>query len=156
MTSFGACAGELGRRPLPYLWVPEWHPGGHGLHVHFGVGQYVQRGKIESAWGRGFVHIKLLSDLSATAGSLAEARHVAGYLSKYVSKSFDGAKVPGLHRYEVAQGYAPASERLYGRTADVVLSLASERLGSEPEIVWRSQDEPDWKAPPSVWASWAA
>ena len=26
-------------RDLPYLWVPEWHPSGHGLHVHFAVGR---------------------------------------------------------------------------------------------------------------------
>ncbi len=26
---------------LPYLWIPEWHPGGHGLHAHFTVGQFV-------------------------------------------------------------------------------------------------------------------
>ena len=22
-------------RELPYVWVPEWHAGGHGLHLHF-------------------------------------------------------------------------------------------------------------------------
>src|SRR5664280_3341579 len=49
--------------PLPYLWVPEWHPGGHGLHVHFAVGRYVRRSLVASSWGRGFVHIKLLGDL---------------------------------------------------------------------------------------------
>jgi len=24
----------LGGEPFPYLWVPEWHPQGHGLHAH--------------------------------------------------------------------------------------------------------------------------
>src|SRR5262245_33298623 len=48
---------------VPYVWVPQWHPGGHGLHVHFAVGRYVPRRLIERAWGRGFVHIKLLSGL---------------------------------------------------------------------------------------------
>jgi len=28
---------------LPYLWVPEWHSGGHGLHAHFAVGRFVSR-----------------------------------------------------------------------------------------------------------------
>jgi hypothetical protein len=31
----------LGGQPFPYAWTSEWHPGGHGLHVHFGVGRYV-------------------------------------------------------------------------------------------------------------------
>ena len=59
----------LGGRPLPYLWTAEWHPGGHGLHVHFAVGRYVGRSLIAEAWGwkvisgRGFIHIKLLSEL---------------------------------------------------------------------------------------------
>src|SRR5829696_6135718 len=48
---------------LPYLWVPQWHPGGHGLHVHFAVGRFVPRRLIERSWGHGFVHIKLLSGL---------------------------------------------------------------------------------------------
>ena len=47
-------------RDLPYAWVPEWHPKGHGLHVHFGVGEFVARRLTEAAWGHGFVHIKLL------------------------------------------------------------------------------------------------
>ena len=38
---------ELGGSPFPYVWVPEWHPGGHGLHVHFAVGRYVQQRLIE-------------------------------------------------------------------------------------------------------------
>jgi len=32
---FRGLRAELGA--LPYLWVPEWHPGGHGPHVHFAV-----------------------------------------------------------------------------------------------------------------------
>jgi hypothetical protein len=34
-----AVRGELGGDAFPYLCVPEWHPGGHGLHVHFAVGR---------------------------------------------------------------------------------------------------------------------
>lgn len=46
------------RGSLPYLWVSEWHPGGHGLHVHFAFGRFVRLGSMR--FGRGFVHIKLL------------------------------------------------------------------------------------------------
>src|SRR5438094_4137091 len=34
---------RLGVPSLPYLWTGEWHPGGHGLHVHFAVGRYVDK-----------------------------------------------------------------------------------------------------------------
>ena len=44
-TSPGSSAASVpswAARRLPYLWVPEWHPGGHGLHVHFAVGRFVR------------------------------------------------------------------------------------------------------------------
>ena len=41
----------LGAGPLPYVWVPQWHPGGHGLHAHFAVGRFVPRGLIERSGG---------------------------------------------------------------------------------------------------------
>jgi hypothetical protein len=50
------------------VWVPQWHPGGHGLQLHFAVGRYVPRTLIEQTWGRGFVHIKLLSGLPVGSG----------------------------------------------------------------------------------------
>jgi len=111
---------ELGGKAIPYAWTSEWHPGGHGLHVHFTVGRYVRQRLIKEVWGRGIVHIKLIGDLPVGSGALEEARAAGGYLAKYVSKSFDSAQVPGLHRYEVAQGFQP---RL-----SLALSLAEARL----------------------------
>jgi len=69
---------DLGGEPFPYVWVPEWHKSGHGLHLHFAVGRFIPRGRILSAWGRGFVHIKLLGDLPVGSGPVAEARKAAG------------------------------------------------------------------------------
>ena len=66
------------RGAVPYVWVPQWHPGGHGLHAHFAVGRYVPRGLIDRCWGHGFVHIKLLGGLPVGSGELAEARQAAG------------------------------------------------------------------------------
>jgi hypothetical protein len=88
----------LGRGPFPYVWVAEWHGSGHGLHVHFAVGRFLRRGLIEQAWGRGFVHIRLLSDLPAGSSSWEEARRAAGYLSKYVTKTFHDGHEHGRHR----------------------------------------------------------
>ncbi len=140
-------------QPLPYLWTGEWHKTDHGLHAHFAVGQYIRRGWIDEAWGHGLVHIKLLGDLPAGPSSLQEARVAARYLSKYVSKDL-GATVPGLHRYEVAQGFQPRRVALRGRTAWEALHRASEAMGSDPSYVWHSSDADDWRRPPAVFAQW--
>lgn len=155
---FKALRASLGGEPLPYVWVPEWHKTDHGLHVHFAVGQFIARSKIDAAWGRGFVHIKRLSDLPVGSTSLHEARRAAGYLSKYVTKSFDPADaehLKGLHRYEVAQGFQPRALRLSGRSSEDVLEQAVARMGGVlPAVSWSSRDVADWQGPPAVWFAW--
>jgi len=141
----------LGER-FPYLWVPELHPGGHGWHVHFVVGQYVRRSLIEGAWGRGFVHIKLIQGASVGSGVRGEARIAAGYVSKYLGKDLGGAG--GLNRYDVAQGFQPRHEPVTGRTETEVVAEASERMGGPPSYVWRSVTQEGWKGPPAVWLQW--
>jgi len=141
---------------LPYLWVPEWHPGGHGLHAHFAVGRWIPRGAIERSWGRGYIDIKLLGDLPVGSGSLGEARLAARYLAKYVGKDLEsGGQPPGLHRYEVAQGYQPRAVPIQAATSVEVLGWAETYMGAVPERVWRSRYEAEWAGPPALWASWA-
>ncbi len=150
---FRRLRGSVGE-PFPYLWVPEWHPGGHGLHVHFTVGRYVRHGAIERAWGHGFVHITLLGDLPTGSGSLGESRLASRYLSKYLAKDL-GEGASGLHRYEVAQGFQPRAVSLDGATADDVLRWAETVMDGPPAYLWRSRDQEGWEGPPAVWASWA-
>ena len=149
---------QLGGEPFAYVWVPEWHKSGHGLHAHFAVGRFVRRALIEHAWGHGFVHIKLLGNLPVGSGSLSEARVAAGYLSKYVAKTFTdpAARVLGLHRYDVAQGFQPLAVALSGPTAEDVLAQASVALGSAPATEWFSSSVEDWQGPPAIWAQWGA
>lgn len=145
----------LGGKPLPYVWVPEWHPGGHGLHVHFAVGRYVPQRLIRQVWARGHVHIKLIGDLPVGSGTLEEARGAASYLCKYVGKGFDdNRRPPGLHRYEVAQGFQPQRITLTGRSDDDVLDQACQRMGGPPSTVWRSSTVEGWHGPPACWAAW--
>lgn len=139
---------------FPYLWVPEWHKSGHGLHVHFAVGRFIGVRSIEQAWGHGFVHIKLLGDLPTGSGSLGEARLASRYLSKYVGKDLGEGNAGGLHRYEVAEGFQPRSVRLDGPTSDAVLGWAETVMDGPPGHVWRSRDQADWAGPPAIWASW--
>ena len=113
------------------MWVPEWHPGGHGLHLHFAVGRYVKHSLIKDAWGRGIVHIKLLGDLPVGSGALEEARLAARYLGKYAGKALDGERPTGLHRYEVGQGFKPQSVTVSGRTFDDVIGQASTLMGAD-------------------------
>lgn len=152
---FRELRGGLGGGALPYLWVPEWHPGGHGLHAHFAVGRFVPRSTIEQAWGRGFVHIKLLGGLPVGSGTFAESRLAARYLAKYVRKGIEkGERPAGLHRYEVAQGFQPRTVRFEARTEAAVIEQASEAMGGPPAYLWRSTDTEGWHGPPACWAQW--
>ena len=158
---FKALRQALGGEAFPYLWVPEWHPGGHGLHVHFAVGRYVRQTLIRDTWGRGHVHIKLLSNLPVGSGALEEARVSARYLSKYATKALDqdemgGPRRPGLHRYEVAQGFQPQAINCVGQTFEDVVTQASQVMGAAPVQVWQSANEEQWRGPPACWIAWAA
>jgi hypothetical protein len=143
----------IGGQPFPYLWTGEWHKTGHGLHAHFGVARYIRRQSIERAWPHGFVHIKLLGDLPYQASTLDQARVAAGYLAKYVGKSLDDHQA-GLHRYEVAQGFAPRCEGALGRSSDEVMAWAAQRMGALPGYVKPSSEWMSYEGPPAVFASW--
>lgn len=147
---------ELGGAALPYVWVPELHKDGVHFHVHFAIGRYVPQRKIEAVWGRGFVHIKRLGGGPIGTGALGEARIASRYLSKYVTKTFDDptVRVPGMHRYEVAQGFQPKAVKLYGPTADAVLDQASVLFGVAPAVRWNSDEVEEWAGPPAIWAQW--
>jgi len=145
----------LGGAPFPYLWVPEWHGGGHGLHAHFGVGQYVSQRLIRDVWGRGLTHIKLIGDLPVGSGALEEARVTGGYLGKYVSKNINDERIARLHRYEVAQGFQPVKVALAGVSDVDVIAQASQRMGSEPVRFWWSAEQEGWRGPPAYWCAWA-
>jgi hypothetical protein len=147
---------ELGGEALPYAWASEWHPGGHGLHVHFAVGRYVGQRLIRDVWGRGIVHIKLIGDLPQGSGRLEEARVAGGYLAKYVSKSLDDERrVAGLHRYDVGRGFQPEPLRFAAESEAAVLALASEQMGGQPAKLWRSSRAEGWSRPPAVWCAWS-
>lgn len=147
-----------GGRSFPYAWVPEWHPGGHGLHAHFAVGFYVPSGLVRASWGHGFVKMKLLSDLPVGSTTLDEARRAGGYLAKYVAKDFGDVTRPrGLHRFDVAQGFPVRKVRVYGGSREQALEAASELIGSGPPVrVWDSREQADWHGPAALWASWSA
>ena len=152
---FRGLRGELGGEAFAYAWTSEWHPGGHGLHVHFAVGRYVRERLIRQVWGRGITHIKRIGDLPVGSGPVEEARRAAAYLAKYVSKSLDEDPTPGLHRYEVAQGFQPRVIAFAGDSEAAVVDAASVEMGGAPVQVWRSASVEGWRAPPAYWCAWA-
>lgn len=142
----------LGGDPMPYLWVPEEHPGGHGYHFQCAVGRYVPRQMIEEAWGQGFIKIRLHGDLPVGSGVREEARSAARYLSKYLDKTFRGGS--GLNRYDCAQGFQPAVEGIVGPTVEAVTDAASDRMGGRPDVVFRPDQHDGFRGPPTVWMQW--
>src|SRR5205807_429160 len=116
------------------------------------VDRYIEHAALARVWPHGFVHIKLFGDGTHT---LESSRRAAGYVGKYVGKSFeDHERSPGLHRYECAQGFGPKVERIVATTRDEAIALASERMGRAPSRLWDSGEAEDWKGPPAVWAGW--
>jgi hypothetical protein len=150
---------SLGHR-LPYVWVPEWHPGGHGLHVHFAVSQFIDHALIDRTWDRGHTFITYLRGAPGGSDRLAKARRTGRYLGKYVGKGFaeardpSGRARPGLHRYDVAQGFQPVRLRLLGTSEADVLAQAAAFMGAPPSTQWSSEGREEWTGPPVVWASW--
>jgi hypothetical protein len=97
----------------------------------------------------------MLNDLPVGSGRWGEARLAARYLAKYVGKDLGSAGTGGLHRYEVAQGFAPKVRRLTGATLDEVLDRAAAIMGAPLSDFWDSNDQADWDGPHAVWASWS-
>ena len=133
---------ERGR--FPYLWVPQWHPGGHGLHAHFAVGRFVPRRLIERAWGHGFVHIKLLDGLPVGSGALGEARLAARYLAPLRRPRRGGRAPAGGAASLRGRAGLPAGEgrvlRPLGRGRDrarLAATWARRRSGSGCRRAWR-------------------
>lgn len=100
----------------------------------------------------------MLCGLDVSSNTLSEARLAAGYLSKYVSKTFGdpGSRVFGLHRYDAAQRFMPHGMALHGRSAAEVLARATDYMGAAPGTEWSSGSVEDWAGPPAVWAHWGA
>ncbi|MCW2857584.1 MAG: hypothetical protein JWR52_3199 [Marmoricola sp.] len=154
---FRALRDERGRGAFPYLWVPEWHKTDHGLHAHFGVDRRIPVGLIREIWGHGHVFMRQRTGRPSGGSALNEARHAAGYLSKYLSKSLNdtSAAIAWQHRYDVAQGFDPKVVRVEGWSRSEAIGLAIQSMGGVvPASTWVSDDAEVWDAPPRVVLRW--
>lgn len=128
--------------PFPFVGVPEQGSKNGRWHAEIGLGRYVPQKVLEQLWGHGFVSVHRYSDRHETRDEVENARTVAAYLSKYVSKAFlEGERVMGEHRYEVAQGFQPVTEVFDVDDLAEGRELAIALFGGEvPRFVWSSAD----------------
>lgn len=137
---------------MPYVIVPEWHPGGYGIHLHMGVGQFIHYSVINALWGHGRTHSPRAKNLR---GKVAPA-DCARYLAKYVSKTLGIAGLQGKRFW-----------RPHGQTVTIVRHRFSSTVEAEgyavaffggelPAETWSSDDAEDWSGPPVTVLDWNA
>jgi len=142
--------------PFPYLWVREWHPGGHGLHVHFLVGKFIHWSLIKEAWGDGRIDIRRKSrpQLRLGDGPAEEARYLARYLAKYLSKGSNQNRDEWSHRFDVAQGFQPRPILYSAPNEYEARLLACRKMGSAPSALWQSRNQENYTGPEVSWMAW--
>lgn len=119
-------------------------------HVNVLVADRLDHAAVARLWGRGFVWVSKFRS-GHGEGQRDAARRAAAYVAKYVTKEFADLP-PGLHRYEVAQGFQLREVRVYGLSASGLLwaceaGPAAHRFDAiAPEA---------GRGPPIVWAAFA-
>lgn len=154
------------------LLVPERCKGGQ-IHFHGAIPKHLDQRLLERLWGVGFVWIKKPKCKRGTPAR-QRSRVLAGYLSKYLSKSMDGttasagtsdsgsgaADVPPMSatdfngkRYSTSRGTAVRKvsvrcSSLWDVYGDMCRILETDSV----VMVWSSADTEDWPGPPtSLW-----
>lgn len=140
-----------GGKPFPYLYVLEYHPGGHGLHVHVAVhgDLFTDFFALRRCWGWG--RIRFDKNHRRSGEVRDDARRLAFYLIKYLVKGFDDQHELGEHRYETAQNFAVTVTRRWFSSHQEARAFLSERVNGERFVeVWSDFELEKWDGPP-VW-----
>lgn len=139
---------------LRFVWTIEVGEKNGRLHVHLGADRFIAKASLAECWGHGFVDARRLR----RSDSGNDPRSTARYLSKYVGKQCGGSTDSVLF-----------NRRRYGRSANCTLThddyeadgeVGAERLcvllmgGRQPQYVWRSSSEEEWRGPPVAVAFW--
>lgn len=133
---------------LKWLAVLEWHPGGHGWHVHMVVDRFLAKATLADLWGWGFVDVRRIS-VRGDSTSQAATRKAATYVAKYVSKDAgEGAPahVPGDHRYLRPLGMTWVELHHEGEFAECV-RIAWSFWKQPVSWLWWSGDDDRWRGP---------
>lgn len=134
---------------LRWLAVLEWHPGGHGWHVHMVVNRFVAKALVADLWGWGFVDTRLIAQ-KGDSGSLGAARRAGAYVAKYLTKQADSeapAHVKGDHRYLHPLGMGVTEVECEGEFAALVELAWGWWPGHPPSWLWWSGSDDTWRGP---------
>jgi hypothetical protein len=149
----------LGHLEGAYVIVPELHKDGEHYHVHValptrrvGRGQFsYPKSVLCAAHPFGFVDVVRFTNRKR--GNGAGVRAAAGYVAKYVGKSYEDGSA-GRHRYECAEGFQPEAVHIFAPTMGDWVSEALYVMGGEvPATSWRS-DPATWRGPPAIAIGW--
>ena len=133
---------------LRWLAVLEWHPGGHGWHVHMVVDRFVPKAVLADLWGWGFVDARRIA-VRGDSTTMAATRKAAAYVAKYVAKDpapGAPAHVSGDHRYLRPLGMTWTEVTAEG-DFEQMLNLAWHWWQTPPSWLWHSSQEPKWRGP---------
>jgi len=142
------------RLELPHVvWlaVLEWHPGGHGWHIHIVVNKFVPKEWIAGAWRHGFVDVRRIS-VKGDSTSRQAVSKAASYLAKYVTKAPpEGAPThsPGDHRYYRPLGLS-LTELVAEGSYEEMVAMAWEHFPAGVGWMWHSGSAEGWRAPPCL------
>lgn len=155
-------AGEIPK--FPFILVMERHKSGF-FHFHMGVPRFVKYQAMNPIWGHGSTQSPRLATRGGGRPTIAD---LAGYLAKYVSKTFApgaGVTPKGMHRYHCARGFRAGARGPFvvsyspekwqhacsnkAMALEMVLAEGLKR-GWLPPTFWYSDEDEEWRGPPCV------
>ncbi len=151
--------GEFG--PMPYLYSPELHPGGHGWHTNLYVPRRLPHQDVERLWGHGIVwvsdYLKHSLVRAANLSRVEAVRLAAVYACKYASKDWGQDMLPsGARRFCTAEGCKPGKLTIpHSTLAGALQSARDEFNGAIPIQEWSSSESKTWDGPPVHCLRWA-
>lgn len=160
----------LSEAKVPVLIVPEWHPGGHGLHINVALGRWIDWRIIQRAWKHGSVKAPKTKRGDKRGGKRRlDPGLVAGYVAGYVARGgeSDSGELgkPGAvtgqtrqlrqHRYFCSHGHHPRKLSEIASTFRSALDMLRYVFQTEPSYVWCSweseDDATEARKPPCAW-----
>lgn len=141
---------------MAYVIVPEWHPGGHGIHLHMGVGRFIPWQVMLFLWTDGGSH-PLAGTVKApkTVKGKIDPEHCARYLAKYVTKTLNDAVARrGAKRFYRPHGHVVTLVRWRFTTELRAYTFALLFFGGELPYEWDSRLAEGWEGPPLIALDW--
>lgn len=133
---------------LSYVVVPEWHPGGHGIHLHLAVGEFIPWQKMRLLWTDGDRHPLAGSvNTPRTAKGKQSSGDVARYLAKYISKSISEASISGKRFYRPHGQDVTLIRYRFGTMVQARRFAIAFFDGEMPAQEWESTSMAEWDGP---------